>query len=109
MDADLSDKVGAAFVTAGGISAGEEVTMLSTLRSLMIFRLICVGAESWESAFAASAIVYEDPFGSSPTTVQNFLFPEQCYHENSLVHPMFLQKVFSLSVRVSLVVMKPHC
>lgn len=32
---ELSKKVGAAFVTAGGISAGQESTLLSLLRSML--------------------------------------------------------------------------
>ena len=37
---DLSKKVGAAFVAAGGISAGQESTLHSLTRALMIFRMI---------------------------------------------------------------------
>src|SRR4051794_39806623 len=33
----LRDKIGAAFVSAGGISAGEEAVQLSILRSMLIF------------------------------------------------------------------------
>jgi NAD(P)H dehydrogenase (quinone) len=35
----LRDKIGAAFVTGGGISAGEELTQLNILHSMMIFGL----------------------------------------------------------------------
>ncbi|KAG7400622.1 hypothetical protein PHYBOEH_004889 [Phytophthora boehmeriae] len=56
IDEDLSRKVGAVFVTSGGISAGEELTMVNLLHSLMIFRMIIVGGERWTSAFGASAI-----------------------------------------------------
>jgi multimeric flavodoxin WrbA len=42
----LKDKIGAAFVSAGGISAGEELTQLSILHSMLIFGMIVVGGRS---------------------------------------------------------------
>lgn len=60
--APLRDKLGAAFVTAGGVSAGEELTQLSILHSMMIFGMIVVGGPEWTSAFGASAITNEEPF-----------------------------------------------
>lgn len=63
--APLRDKIGAAFVTAGGISAGEELTQLSILHSMLIFGMIVVGGPEWESAFGASAITVEEPFGKA--------------------------------------------
>lgn len=99
-DVDMSNKVGAAFVSAGGISAGEEGTMLSILRSMLVFGMVVVGGEDWTSAFGASAIVYEDPFGSSATGSGNF-FTEQCYQAESKVNAMFLQKAFQLGERVA--------
>jgi NAD(P)H dehydrogenase (quinone) len=62
--APLTDKIGAAFVTAGGISAGEEVAQLNILHSMMIFGMIVVGGPDWRSAFGASAVTMEAPFDS---------------------------------------------
>lgn len=59
--AALRDKIGAAFVTAGGMSAGEEAAQMSILRSMLVFGMIAVGGPSWRQAFGASAIVAEDP------------------------------------------------
>lgn len=63
--APLRDKIGAAFVTGGGISAGEEVAQLSILHSMMIFGMIIVGGPDWISPFGASAITGESPFAAS--------------------------------------------
>ncbi|MEM9435317.1 MAG: flavodoxin family protein [Pseudomonadota bacterium] len=70
----LENKIGAAFVSAGGISAGEETAQLSILRSMLIFGLVVVGGPDWTQGFGASAIVGEDPFRSSNQKVeQQFL------------------------------------
>lgn len=61
--APLRNRLGAAFVTAGGISAGEEATQLSILRSMLTFGMIVVGGPDWRQAFGASAVVAEKPFG----------------------------------------------
>lgn len=61
----LKNKVGSAFVTAGGISAGEEIVLTNILQSMLIFGMIVVGGEDWKSAFGASAIVSEKPFTKS--------------------------------------------
>jgi len=58
----LKDKIGAAFVTAGGISAGEEFVQLNLLKSMLIFGMIIVGGPNWTQAFGASAVTEEDPF-----------------------------------------------
>ena len=39
----LRDKLGAAFVTGGGISAGEELAQLTILHSMLLFGMIVVG------------------------------------------------------------------
>ena len=36
---DLSNTVGAALVTAGGLSAGEEGTMTSLIQTMMIYQI----------------------------------------------------------------------
>lgn len=65
----LKNKLGAAFVSAGGISAGEETTQLSILRSMLIYGMIVVGGQNWTEAFGASAVVGEDPFRSKTEKV----------------------------------------
>jgi NAD(P)H dehydrogenase (quinone) len=61
----LKNKIGAAFVTAGGISAGEEIVLMNILKSMLIFGMIVVGGDDWRSAFGASAITSEEPFSKS--------------------------------------------
>ncbi len=58
----LRDKLGAAFVTAGRISAGEELAQLNILNAMLIFNMIVVGGPSWHQAFGASGITGEEPF-----------------------------------------------
>lgn len=60
--APLRNRLGAAFVSAGGISAGEEATQLSVLRSMLIYGMIVVGGPHWTQPFGASAVVSEEPF-----------------------------------------------
>jgi len=60
----LRDKIGAAFVTAGGISAGEELVQMNLLHSMLIFGMIVVGGPDWQQPFGASAIVAEAPFNT---------------------------------------------
>ncbi len=60
--APLRDKIGAAFVTAGGFSAGEELVQMNILHSLLIFGMIVVGGPDWQQPFGASGIVAEKPF-----------------------------------------------
>ncbi|MCP5103459.1 MAG: flavodoxin family protein [bacterium] len=62
--APLRNKIGAAFVTAGGISAGEELTQLNILHTMMLYGMIVVGGNDWKSAFGASAITEEPPLDS---------------------------------------------
>jgi NAD(P)H dehydrogenase (quinone) len=58
----LKDKIGAAFVTAGGISAGEELAQVNILQSMLVFGMVVVGGNDWTSAFGASAITNEGIF-----------------------------------------------
>ncbi len=68
-DGTMRDKIGAAFVSAGGMSSGEELAQLSILHSMLIFGMIVIGGDSWRSAFGASAIISEStnppPIGSN--------------------------------------------
>ncbi len=71
----MKDKVGAAFVTAAGMSAGEETTQLSLLRSMLCFGMVIVGGPHWTSSFGASAITDEAPFldDREPLVEERFL------------------------------------
>jgi len=84
----LKDKNGAAFVTAGGISAGEELAQVSILQSMLVFGMVVVGGDDWTSAFGASAITNEGVFKT----------------EN--LDKLFLQKGFSLGKRVARIAKK---
>ncbi|KUF80950.1 hypothetical protein AM587_10015363 [Phytophthora nicotianae] len=100
---DLSQKIGAVFVTSGGISAGEELTMVNLLHSLMIFRMIIVGGERWTSAFGASAIVGEGPFAPADQTSPELRdFPPICYPTDpDSIHDMFKDKAIGLGERAA--------
>lgn len=86
-DGSMRDKIGAAFVTAGGMSAGEEEVQLSILRAMLVENMILVGGPSWTQAFGASAITGEPPF-------------QDTTHEAS-VDAAFLTKGFNLGARVA--------
>ena len=64
-DGRMRDKVGAAFVTAGGMSAGEEAVQLSILRAMLVYGMIVVGGPNWTEAFGASAFTAEAPFADT--------------------------------------------
>lgn len=55
----LKDKVGAAFCTGGGVSAGQESALLDLIRSMLVFQFVIVGGDSWQAAFGASAVIEE--------------------------------------------------
>jgi len=84
----MKDKIGAAFVTGGGISAGEEIVQTNILKSMLIFGMIVVGGPDWRQAFGASAITFEQPFDQSTETI----------------HPTFRAKGVALGERVAQVV-----
>lgn len=81
----LKNRLGAAFVSAGGISAGEEATQLSVLRSMLIYGMIVIGGPDWTQAFGASAVVSEQPFRT----------------EDGKVDEQFLAKAEALGRRVA--------
>lgn len=64
-DGHMRDKVGAAFVTAGGMSAGEEAAQLAILRAMLVYNMIVVGGPTWTQAFGASAVTAEAPFADT--------------------------------------------
>ena len=84
----LKDKIGAAFVTAGGMSAGEELAQVNILHSMLVFGMIVVGGDDWTSAFGASAITNESVF------------------KTAQLEKIFLQKGFSLGKRVASIAKK---
>jgi NAD(P)H dehydrogenase (quinone) len=86
-DGSMRDKVGAAFVTAGGMSTGEEEVQLSILRAMLVYNMILVGGPSWPQAFGASAVTGEAPFLDTASVAS--------------VDPIFLTKGFNLGVRVA--------
>ena len=86
-NAPLRDKIGAAFVTAGGMSAGEEFVQMSLLRSMLIFGMIVVGGPDWNQAFGASAITGEEPFAE--------------LSKEGKISPQFLTKGEALGKRVA--------
>lgn len=71
--APMQNKIGAAFVTAGGISAGEETTQLAILRAMLIYGMIVVGGPDWRSAFGASAVVAEGAYTTGSAVDEHFL------------------------------------
>jgi NAD(P)H dehydrogenase (quinone) len=85
--APLFNKIGAVFVTAGGISAGEELTQMNILHSMLLYGMVVVGGEDWTSAFGASAITAEKPFGETQKGV--------------VVADQFLKKAEGLGKRVA--------
>ena len=62
----LKNKIGAAFVTAGGLSAGEELAQVNLLHTMLVFGMIIVGGDDWTAPFGASAITSEGLYNSSP-------------------------------------------
>lgn len=90
--APLKDKIGAVFVTAGGISAGEELVQMNVIHSMLVFGMIIVGGPDWRQPFGASAITGEKPFAS----------PEV----KDYVEDDFLKKGEALGKRVASIVTK---
>ena len=52
----LHDKIGAVFVTAGGISSGEELVQNALQNAMLIFGMVVDGGGEWTTPFGASAI-----------------------------------------------------
>jgi NAD(P)H dehydrogenase (quinone) len=68
----LKNKLGAAFVTGGGMSIGEELVQLNLLHSMLIHGMLVLGGEETEAAFGASAVTGEAPFQGA-TVAEQFL------------------------------------
>jgi len=86
-DGSMKDKVGAAFTTGGGISAGEELAQVGVLHAMLVYGMIVVGGPEWTSPFGASAVTGEAPFVDPAGGVQ--------------VAPAFLDKARALGRRVA--------
>lgn len=65
--APLKNKIGAAFVSGGGISSGEELVQVSILHAMLVFGMVVVGGDDWTAPFGASAITNEAPFDTKTT------------------------------------------
>src|SRR6056297_337917 len=87
----LKDKVGAAFVSAGGISAGEEIVQINILQSMLVFGMIVVGGPDWKQPFGASSVTSEMPFATTS--------PEE-------TEDLFLRKGHSLGARVAAITVR---
>lgn len=92
-DEPLKDKIGAAFVTAGGISVGEEIVQMNILQSMLVFGMVVVGGADWTQPFGASAITGEAPFSDST---------------GSGIAPQFGDKGRALGERVAKLALKFH-
>lgn len=62
----LRDKVGAAFVSAGGLASGQESVLFSLQRSLLAFNMLIVGGDHWQTAYGATYINQQAPFNHEP-------------------------------------------
>ena len=89
-DNALRDKLGAAFVTASGISAGEELVQMDIIHSMLVCQMIVVGGPDARQPLGASAIVGENPSGKSEEK-----------QEESLVPEYYLKKGEALGIRVA--------
>lgn len=85
----LKGKIGAAFVTAGGVSSGEELTQMNILQSMLIFGMLVMGGPDWSTPFGASAIR-----------------GDQFFPYDEPIHPGFLEKGKALGQRVAETVVK---
>jgi multimeric flavodoxin WrbA len=83
----MRDKIGAAFVTGAGISAGEETVQLAILRAMLVYNMIVVGGPSWSEPFGASAVTGEPPFADTAAS--------------AFVDSVFLEKGSRLGARVA--------
>ncbi|MEY3151644.1 MAG: hypothetical protein RLZZ333_241 [Bacteroidota bacterium] len=86
----LKNKLGAVFVTAGGLSSGEELVQSSLLHAMMVYGMIVIGGDDWKSSFGASGIHEEGKYQSKE------------------LDTYFLDKGFHLGKRVADVLKKIH-
>lgn len=55
-DAPLKNRVGAAFVSCKGATAGAENSLFLILKTMMMFRMITVGGEEWRTGFGVAYV-----------------------------------------------------
>ena len=89
-DNALRDKLGAAFVTGSGISAGEDLTQMDIIHAMLVCQMIVVGGPNAQQPLGASAIVGENPSGKANEE-----------REQSLVPEYYLKKGEALGARVA--------
>ncbi len=88
-DKRLKDKLGAAFATGSGISAGEELTQMSLLHSMLVCGMLVAGGPDAGQPFGASAVTGENPSGKDDEK------PE------ALVNEHYLKKGEALGTRIA--------
>ncbi len=74
-DARLHDKLGAAFATGSGLSAGEEMVQTNMLHSMLVCQMIVVGGPGGSQPFGASSMT-EDPTDSADAKKADALVAE---------------------------------
>lgn len=88
-DPRLHDKIGAAFATGSGLSAGEELVQTSILHSMLVCQMIVVGGPGGGQPFGASAM------DEDPTDAEN------AKKDEALVAGHYLKKGEALGKRVA--------
>ena len=91
----LKNKIGAAFATGSGISAGEELVQMDIIHAMLVCQMIVVGGPNSSQPFGASAVTGEEPC----TT------PEEKSGEG-YVAAHYLKKGEALGVRVAQIAAK---
>ncbi len=89
-DPRLKDKIGAAFATGSGISAGEELVQMDLLHAMLVCQMIVIGGPGAQQPFGASAITGENPSGKPDDKV-----------DAGLVQEHYLKKGEALGARVA--------
>lgn len=56
-DNPLQNRVGAAFVSSRGASAGSENALFDILKTMLLFRMVLVGGEDWRSGFGVTYVL----------------------------------------------------
>jgi NAD(P)H dehydrogenase (quinone) len=90
-DPRLRDKIGAAFATGSGLSAGEEIVQTNILQSMLVCQMITVGGPGGSQPFGASAMD-EDPSPGAKDGAKK---------EEELVAAHYLKKGEALGKRVA--------
>jgi len=86
----FTNKLGAAFVTASGISAGEELAQMDILHAMLVCRMLVVGGPDSRQPFGASAITGETPCGEKDDA-----------QEEGYIAEYYLKKGEALGARVA--------